>query len=79
MTSSKTYTLPTDLSALANRIALVGGPQIDVKALTGSASGDGVKLSWSIAHNSVTITVNEKLFFVSYSTIWSHADFIFNS
>lgn len=73
---SKSYPMP-DPAAVAAKVAAAGGPQICPTECTGSAHADGVTLTWVIANGQITITVKSKPFFVSYDTIWEHADSLF--
>jgi hypothetical protein len=74
--NSKTYPLP-DPSAVAAKIAAAGGPRIDPTQPTGTASADGVTLTWVIAQGHITITIEKKPFFLSDNFIWAHADPLF--
>lgn len=73
---SKTYPL-TDPAAVAAKVAAAGGPRVDPQQPTGTASADGVTITWVIADGKITLTIESKPFFVSADTIWHHADSLF--
>jgi hypothetical protein len=74
--TSKTYPLP-DPAAVAAKVAAVGGPRVDPTQPTGTASADGVTLTWVTADGQITLTIESKPFFISDGTIWAHADPLF--
>lgn len=71
--TSRTYPLP-DPAAVAAKIAAAGGPRIDPHQPTGTATADGVTLSWSIADGQITISIVHKPWIISEGTVWSHVD-----
>lgn len=76
MAQSKTYPL-TNPAELAARVEAAGGPHLDPTQETGQASADGVTISWAIAGNLITITVESKPWIVSWGMVWGHIDALF--
>lgn len=82
MTQSRTYTL-TDPQAVVDKIAAVNGPKLDPTQPTGEVEAHGCKLAWSIApetpniHATITVTVLDKPFYVSYGEIWNQLGELF--
>jgi hypothetical protein len=85
-TYSKTYDV-TNASIVQDRITYLGGPQIDLNKHTGSASADGVTVSWfvnSVAFvngkpttANVKVNVEKRPWMIPESVIWSHIDALF--
>jgi hypothetical protein len=67
---------PTDLAA---KVKAAGGPQLDPTQPTGTATADGVTVTWEVSPNRIAITVTEKPWIVSWDTIWAHVQKLFPS
>lgn len=77
-TQSKTYLL-ADPAAVAAKILAFNGPRLDPTKPTGEVETHGCKLSWVVANGSITITVVDKPFFISYGQIWNSVGELFGA
>lgn len=74
--TSKTYPLP-DPTAIAAKVAALGGPVIDPTQTTGTATAEGVTLLWSVTDGEIAITIEKKPFWMQEGWIWNHVDQVF--